>query len=674
MKFVYPDFLFALAALAIPILIHLFNFKKFKRVQFSNVAFLKEIKQESKSKSRLKEWLILLSRLLAITFLVLAFAQPYIPVSDKQRANGDKAVSIYLDNSFSMNGNGDEGRLLDMAKQYIYKIMDSYSAGQKFQLITSDFSGNIYRSYSKETIEEQLAAIGDSPNSIPLEKVLETQEKWLNDENTPVKESYIVGDFQKSTLKNLSLELDTSINYRWISLEQANTNNLFIDSVWTEAPSFGINEDIALYYRIVNTGSTDLNGSKLQLTLNDVTYGNTTVDVASNSSIEGQFIITPTEPGFYKGELKLEDYPIEYDNSWYFSYRVTNSTNLLVLNQNDSSAFLGKIFSPSKQFKTTQVNHTQLNYSLLKSTDVVVLNSTEQISKGLGFEIKSFVKSGGVLCIIPSLSASDNYNELFATLEIGTNVQVDSSNRKANSINYADPFYSDVFEQRDDRIDLPEVFNFISWNAKQLENSTQLITLNNGKPLLHKKQLGKGYVFVWTSNGDNKNSNLSEHSVYLLSLYKIGLTKAALNNLSYTIEPNIKLTSNYAGSTEFLTLKNGQKKFIPEMRNVKSELSIWPHENMTSAGFYELTKKDSVIDLFAVNYSREESNLVFWTDEELTAFAAGKPNLNFLEDNFENFEHSLSELTSGVKYWKWMIVFALLMLLIEILLIKFWRN
>ena len=99
MNFVYPDFLFALFALAIPIIIHLFNFKKFKRVEFSNVAFLKEIKQESKSKSRLKEWLILFSRLLAITFLVLAFAQPYIPVSEKQTISGDKAVSIYIDNS-----------------------------------------------------------------------------------------------------------------------------------------------------------------------------------------------------------------------------------------------------------------------------------------------------------------------------------------------------------------------------------------------------------------------------------------------------------------------------------------------------------------------------------------------------------------------------------------------
>jgi hypothetical protein len=196
MKFVYSDFLFALLALAIPILIHLFNFKKFKRIEFSNVAFLQEIKQESKSKSRLKEWLILLSRLLAITFLVLAFAQPYIPISEKQLISGDKGVSIYIDNSFSMNGTGNEGRLLDMAKQYVYKIIDSYPAGQKFQLITSDLSGNTHRSFSKESVEEQLAKLEDSPNSLLIDKVLEKQEQWLGEQNAEAMVSYVISDFQ----------------------------------------------------------------------------------------------------------------------------------------------------------------------------------------------------------------------------------------------------------------------------------------------------------------------------------------------------------------------------------------------------------------------------------------------------------------------------------------------
>src|SRR5438128_4331517 len=103
MQFTYPEFLFALSALSIPIIIHLFNFRRFKKIAFTNVRFLKEIKQDTRSRSRLKHLLILLSRLLAVTFLVLAFAQPFIPANKNNIVGGTRNVGIYLDNSFSMD-------------------------------------------------------------------------------------------------------------------------------------------------------------------------------------------------------------------------------------------------------------------------------------------------------------------------------------------------------------------------------------------------------------------------------------------------------------------------------------------------------------------------------------------------------------------------------------------
>jgi hypothetical protein len=674
MKFVYPDFLFALLALAIPILIHLFNFKKFKRIEFSNVAFLQEIKQESKSKSRLKEWLILLSRLLAITFLVLAFAQPYIPISEKQLISGDKGVSIYIDNSFSMNGTGNEGRLLDMAKQYVYKIIDSYPAGQKFQLITSDLSGNTHRSFSKESVEEQLAKLEDSPNSLLIDKVLEKQEKWLGEQNAEAKVSYVISDFQRSSITDLNVKLDTTINYRWLKLEQTNTSNLFIDSVWMETPAVRINEDLVIKYRLRNTGKADLNGIKLSLNINGRTYGSTSANVTANATEEGVFAITPTETGYYKAEIELEDFPIEYDNSWFFSFTIEPNTNVIILNELDSSALLGNVYSTSKQFISKQFNYSKFNFSNLKAADVVVLNSLGKVSQGLSYELKSFAENGGVVCIIPNLDAPTDYKDLFQLLELGATPSIDTTNRRTNSIKYNDPFYSDVFEKQDDRIDLPIVFNYLKWKTTQLDNSTQLLGLENGDPLLYKKQLGRGSVFVWASNTDKKNSSLADHSIFLLSLYKIGLAKTSSKPLSYSIQPNLSLMSNYSGPSEFLKLKNEKQEFIPEIRNVKTSLQIWPHENAKTAGFYDLLKNDSILDVFALNYPRTESDLNFWDNEALASATENYSNLSLLEDNFENFEFRLNELTSGVKYWKWLIALALLMLMIEILLIKLWRN
>ena len=149
MNFLFPTFLIGLAAITIPIIIHLFNFRKYKKMHFTNVQFLKELKQESDSKSKLKEWLILLMRVLAIASLVFAFAQPIISGKSEQ-AKGEKAISIYIDNSFSMENVNKKGTLLENAKLFATEIINSFDASDKFQLITNNFEGRHQRFLSKE--------------------------------------------------------------------------------------------------------------------------------------------------------------------------------------------------------------------------------------------------------------------------------------------------------------------------------------------------------------------------------------------------------------------------------------------------------------------------------------------------------------------------------------------
>jgi len=116
MQFLYPAFLFALFFLAIPLLIHLFNFRRYQQVYFSNVQFLKEIQEQQSSRKNLKERLILAARMLAIAFLVFAFAKPYIPGQNAANAGKQQAISIFVDNSYSMQTLNSEGTLLDEAK------------------------------------------------------------------------------------------------------------------------------------------------------------------------------------------------------------------------------------------------------------------------------------------------------------------------------------------------------------------------------------------------------------------------------------------------------------------------------------------------------------------------------------------------------------------------------
>src|SRR6201999_3773847 len=180
MHFLYPAFLFALAALAIPVIIHLFNFRKYQKVYFSNVQFLKEVQEQQASRRNLKERLILLARLLTILFLVLAFARPFIPGKNAVNSGKQQAVSIFVDNSYSMQALNKEGSLLDEAKRRAKEIASAYNINDRFQLLTQDFEGKHQRLLSRDEFNDAVDAVKISPQSRNLQQIVSRQQSLLN--------------------------------------------------------------------------------------------------------------------------------------------------------------------------------------------------------------------------------------------------------------------------------------------------------------------------------------------------------------------------------------------------------------------------------------------------------------------------------------------------------------
>jgi len=151
MQFLFPSFLWALLALAIPIIIHLFHFRRFKKVYFTNVKFLKELKEETSNRNRIKNLLVLLSRLLALGFLVFAFAQPILFEGEEVKA-GRKAVSVFVDNSFSMNATQNNAALLTIAKERARQIIQAYGESDEYQILTNELNGRQLNFFDKSTI------------------------------------------------------------------------------------------------------------------------------------------------------------------------------------------------------------------------------------------------------------------------------------------------------------------------------------------------------------------------------------------------------------------------------------------------------------------------------------------------------------------------------------------
>jgi len=228
MKFGNPLFLYGLFALAIPIIIHLYNFRRYKTVVFSDITFLKELTQQTQSKNKLKHLLILSSRLLFIVFLILAFAQPYIPTKTSGNLSGN-LISIYIDNSFSMEAEGSKGRLLDVAKKAAIEICKAYPENDRFQLLTNLFEGKHQRFYTKDDFIQLVEEVKEDATLRKLSEVINQQKhafELIDASNKKNHVIYILSDFQKTFLgnpKNIS-KTDSLLKINLIPLQAQESN------------------------------------------------------------------------------------------------------------------------------------------------------------------------------------------------------------------------------------------------------------------------------------------------------------------------------------------------------------------------------------------------------------------------------------------------------------------
>ena len=315
MSFLFPAFLFALLALAIPVIIHLFNFKRYKTLYFSNVPLLKRIKQESRKKSQLKQLLIMLARMLAIASLVIAFSRPYIPTGKRTANTAQQVVEIYIDNSFSMKAEGEKGQLLEQAKIKAIEIANSYPAGTQFLILTNDFNAGNQFPLNKEQFVKQVSELKDCPRSPKLSDVYA---QAIGSISASVKKAektlYILSDFQKNSTNFDAVKPDSSVWTYLFPFQAGKTNNLLIDSCWFETPGRKIGQAEKLYVRIKNLSEQAYQNIPIRLTINDSLKAIANINVAAREESVQELNYTNNSQGIQLCKIELDDYPIVFDN------------------------------------------------------------------------------------------------------------------------------------------------------------------------------------------------------------------------------------------------------------------------------------------------------------------------------------------------------------------------
>jgi aerotolerance regulator-like protein len=652
MQFKNPEILYLLFLLIIPILIHLFQLQRFQKIAFTNVKLLKEIKQQTRKSSELKKLLILLTRILLFTSLIIAFSQPYIP--NKNNRNNYKTF-IYLDNSYSMQAKGEKGELLQRAKNELIENIED-----KKGTITLITNNEIHKNINSVDLKNILI----NTNFYPIKKDLKTillQINNLNNDNTNVQSNIVlISDFQNINSNFNKLLIDSSAIYSFIQSIPNKVQNISIDSVWISEENL---ENIKIKSLIKNHQFA-INNLSISLHIEDKLFGKTTVTLEENSSKEIEFVI-PNSKNSY-GKISLSDNKLLFDNNFYFSVQKKEKINVLAIGENNQ--FLSKIFTQDEfNFKSTDIE--KLDYGSISNKQLIILNELEYLTHSIIQSLKYFAENDGNLVVIPSpISDLDSYNELFSSLDIGKILNRVNFDKTITTINYDHPFFKNVFQNRIENFQYPKVHLFFETNFIR---SSSILQFEDKVNFVSEIRINDNKVYWFASPLDIENSNFTTSPLIVPVFYNFSLQGTPVYNLFYVIgNKNEIIVKTDTKMQNVLHLSNSETDFIPLQNESTNYFKIQTEDNPIIEGLYQVKSGNNVLQNVAYNYNREESLLTYYPIDQLSK---NMKNAEYFT-TVENAIKKINDQNKNQNLWQLFVIFATIFLGIEIILQKFLKG
>jgi hypothetical protein len=651
------------------------------------VGFLKDIKKESQKKSRLKQLLILLARILTIIFLVFAFSQPYIPSENAATTGSGEIVGVYIDNSFSMNALSEQGQLLERARNKAAEIGQSYPAGTKFRLLTNDLEPRHQHFLNKEQFIREVTDVSPSPASVSLSLIhnrFDMQNKLQ--ENAPQGTLYLISDFQRNIADFENFSGETFFSY-FMPLTPNQVNNLYIDSCWVEVPAHGLNQEETVFVKIKNSSNEDFQNQPLRLFLNDSLKSITNFSVNAQNEITTNLKYTNKSAGIQLGRVEITDYPFTHDNTWHLSYFVEPKLKALAIYSNTQESregltYLTALFENDDYVELETMDIQGLQISRLAEINTIFLINPENFSSGFLNELETAVNNGASVVLFPKLTQQTSItNQFLSKFNANTASGIDTTSQEISGIDFDNRFFRNVFRERKENALLPKINGHLKFSENIRSNETQLLWFQNGDKALSGLPYGNGKIWIFSFPLNKKNEVFARDILFVPSIYNIVLNSLPNQQISYTIgmDRSYLLPRNINISLETsleIENRNTGDRFIPGV-NVSGQ-GMWLDLGglIETAGHYLVKNKNETIASLSFNYNRNESDLRYFSPDELEERIqlSNLKKTAVLKNVSGNFEEVLQTIQQGKQLWKWCILLALFFILAEVLIARFWKQ
>ena len=680
MEFLYPNMLYALSALMIPIIIHLFNFRRHKLVYFSNTSILKTIEQENRKTKKIKYFIVMIMRMIFIAALVIAFAYPYKKDNNIVNKNVDNLIAVYIDNSMSMQSLSSEKTLFEDSRTSALKLVESLNQAQKFVLLSNDRDPKSEYPMNKDEMLVCLNEMKTESASTSFEEIYNSLSYIKKKNNFNSATLFAYSDFQRYTMKFDELKNDTTIQIVVFPLKSDFQNNIYIDSVWLQSPVLQKNMTNEINARIVNETSDDVKGLPVNFSLDEnvVAYTTTDIDAGSYSDVNMQFVIDAD--GDRKAKVSINDSPITFDDEYNLVLKVRHSINVIeikpsaVNGQQSTVNGLELLFSGDALVNYQSMNPYNIDQDIINKSQMIVVDEDANLNETMQRMLLGFANNGGILLIFNNENIDNSY--IYDKIGIKPSY-VDENRSRVEYVAQRNSFFDDVFVKFPDNAELPVINKHVRFEASK--NVQNIIALQNGDPLLMMTNNGKGKIFVMSTSLSEEYSDMANHALFVPLMYKMALIGGNVSDLSYTLGVdkmlNINDVSLLSDDRVGLRTDNGLYEMFPLIENRGGRNYLNFFEDLPSSGFYDIYKNDDFVKTVAWNDNRKESMMSFYDKEELNKLLkdSGLNILSMVDDDEMNSDDMMAVIVKGSSIWKIFVIVALIALLIEILILRFWK-
>jgi hypothetical protein len=674
MTFLNSALLAGLAAVALPILIHLFSRRRYPLINFSTLRFLKKLQRQQMRKLKLRQWLLLLLRTAAVLLVVLAFARPALQkqLGLEVLSGSRTSMAIVLDGSASMQAKTRVGTVFEQGKTGIKTLISLMQPGDRTSVILARQGDLPFASAVSEDGESLLRTTegleawdGGGDIFTAVNAAFATLDK-SQDFRT---ELYIISDFTSPVRLPDPSE---KVIPHFVHVPAESPYNLAVTESRIVSEIIEPGQPVDIEITFSNFGPTDREDIYYSIFLNGTRVGENVISLAAGAELKQRHQVKPEDPGLQEGMVQIEERDaLTVDSRSFFCFHVPENLRLLLVGEETASRELKLSLSATSRHRSlinlTQAERNAWDTHSITDYDAIIFNDPPAFSPSQIPRLINFVNNGGGLLLLPGNQTdvgaiNRNLLEKLGSPKWGERIGKPGDMQFFlgwREFALAAPLVRGIFKP-ESKPSTPRFYQALRLTGEPLASD---IKFSDGTPFIAQTRSGNGRVLLCASSPQPEWSDWAERGIFAPLMYRFVLWLAGGSQEGcHALHAGDRLElSTFGGSSSgaTLTFPDGQsEQRIPQ---VAGQNVVFVEPTLEQAGFYRLQAGQKT-QIVAVNVPGGESDLRALNPAD--AFPKWE-EAGVTVCSVEKLAETVRQSRYGRELWKAALIFCLGVLLLE---------